>query len=456
MDEEYDVIVCGTGLKECILSGLLSVSGKKVLHLDRNPYYGGECASLNLTNLWERFRPGETPPKAMGVNRDWNVDLVPKFVMASGDLVKILLKTKVSRYLEWKSCDRSYVYQPTEGGMFSSAKSIHSIPVTAQEGLKTSLMGILEKPRFINFIQFVNGWDKNDPSTFQGLDPKRHTMAQVFNKFSLQESTIDFIGHAVALYCNDDYLNKACGPTLDKLKLYLDSLLQYGGSPFIYPLYGLGGLPEGFSRLSAINRGTYMLNKEVDGFEYDDNGKVIGVRSGDEVAKCSLVICDPSYAKEEKTQAVGKIIRKICILGAPIPDTKNVSGAPATSCQIILPQKQLKRQNDIYIMMVSHSHCIAAKDKYVAIVSTVVETDNPLREIEPAVRLLGPVLESFDSISDYRVPTDDGSADQVFVTSSYDPMSHFEDASAEVLAMWKQITGTDLDLTYTPDDEDEG
>jgi hypothetical protein len=30
MDQEYDVIVLGTGLKECILSGLLSVSGKKV------------------------------------------------------------------------------------------------------------------------------------------------------------------------------------------------------------------------------------------------------------------------------------------------------------------------------------------------------------------------------------------------------------------------------------------
>lgn len=30
MEEEYDVIVLGTGLKECILSGLLSVDKKKV------------------------------------------------------------------------------------------------------------------------------------------------------------------------------------------------------------------------------------------------------------------------------------------------------------------------------------------------------------------------------------------------------------------------------------------
>lgn len=46
MNEEYDAIVLGTGLKECILSGMLSVSGKKVLHVDRNKYYGGESTSI--------------------------------------------------------------------------------------------------------------------------------------------------------------------------------------------------------------------------------------------------------------------------------------------------------------------------------------------------------------------------------------------------------------------------
>jgi Rab GDP dissociation inhibitor len=456
MDEEYDVIVCGTGLKECILSGLLSVSGKKVLHLDRNDYYGGECASLNITNLWQKFRPGTEPAKTLGANREWNVDLIPKFIMGSGDLVKILLKTKVSRYLEWKACDRSYVYNPQEGGFFSGAKSIHSVPTTAQEGLKSSLMGILEKPRFINFIQFVVNWNDDDKATQQGVDPKRHSMEQIYQKFGLQETTIDFIGHAVALETNDDYLKKACGPTIKKMKLYVESLMQIGGSPFIYPLYGLGGLPEGFSRLSAINRGTYMLHKPVDGFVYDEAGKVCGVKSGEEVAKCKMVICDPSYADPKKSKLTKQIIRKICILGAPIPETKNKDGQPALSCQIIMPQKQFKppRKNDVYIMMVSWAHSIAAKDKYVAIVSTVVETQNPEAELAPAVKLLGPVLEQFTSISEFREPVDDGTADQVFVTTSYDPSSHFEDASAEVKTMWKTITGEELDLTV-PEGGDE-
>jgi Rab GDP dissociation inhibitor len=46
MDEEYDAIILGTGLKECVLAGLLGVAGKKILHIDRNKYYGGESASI--------------------------------------------------------------------------------------------------------------------------------------------------------------------------------------------------------------------------------------------------------------------------------------------------------------------------------------------------------------------------------------------------------------------------
>jgi Rab GDP dissociation inhibitor len=42
------------------------------------------------------------PPQNYGANRDWNIDLIPKFVMSNGNLVKMLLHTKVTRYLEWQ------------------------------------------------------------------------------------------------------------------------------------------------------------------------------------------------------------------------------------------------------------------------------------------------------------------------------------------------------------------
>lgn len=57
-DGEYDAIILGTGLTECIISGLLSVDGKRVLHLDRNNYYGGDSASLSLNDLFDKFNGG--------------------------------------------------------------------------------------------------------------------------------------------------------------------------------------------------------------------------------------------------------------------------------------------------------------------------------------------------------------------------------------------------------------
>lgn len=132
MDEEYDAIVLGTGLKECILSGMLSVSGKKVLHIDRNKYYGGESASITpLEELFTRFGV-DGPAEKYHRGRDWNVDLIPKFLMANGLLVKLLIHTGVTRYLEFKSIEGSYVYK---GG------KIAKVPVDQKEALASDLMG---------------------------------------------------------------------------------------------------------------------------------------------------------------------------------------------------------------------------------------------------------------------------------------------------------------------------
>ena len=48
-----------------------------------------------------------------------------------------------------------------------------------------------------------------------------------------------------------------------------------------------------------------MLDKPVDEIVTED-GKLVGVRSGTEVARCSMVICDPTYAKD-RCKNVGQV-----------------------------------------------------------------------------------------------------------------------------------------------------
>lgn len=203
-------------------------------------------------------------------------------------------------------------------------------------------------------------------------------------------------------------------------------MARYGKSPYIYPLYGLGELPQSFARLSAIYGGTYMLDKQIDEIVTDSDGKFVGVTSGGETVKAKQVIGDPSYfgagkeADGGKVRVVedGKVVRAICLLKHPIPGTDD-----SDSCQIIIPQNQVNRRNgkvstnsctifnsnssDIYIAMVSSTHNVCAKDIYVAIVSTIVETDKPELEIAPGLNLLGPihdksVVELFFSKFDLR------------------------------------------------------
>lgn len=447
MNEGYDAIVCGTGLTECMLSGLLSVAGKKVLHVDRNSYYGAEAASLNLTNLFAKFRPDEQPPPEYGQNRDWNADLIPKFIMADGKLVKILVTTKVTRYLEWRSVAGTFVYQYQAGGIMSNAKYIHKAPATDMEALKSPLMGMMEKKRCVSFFQFVNGFNRDDQATWQGMDVTQATMAQVYEKFGLGQNTIDFLGHAIALHTEDSYLMQVALPTIEKMQLYISSIARYGQSPFIYPVYGLGGLPEGFSRLAAINGGTYMLNRPVDGFLYGEDGRVAGIHSEGEVAHAPLVICDPSYVVgTEKVRPIGKVIRTICLLNHPIPETND-----ASSCQIIVPQRQVQRRSDIFILCVSSHHCAVPPGWFLAIVSTTIETSTPEVELKPALDLLGPIQDCFTQVCDLYEPTDDGFGDGVFVSRSLDATSHFESVADDVLDLYQRITGQPLDMSIPTD-----
>ena len=177
-------------------------------------------------------------------------------------------------------------------------------------------------------------------------------MKEVYDKYGLEATTRDFIGHSMALYQSDEYIQQPgmAKETVQRIRLYVNSMARYGKSPYIYPLYGLGELPQGFARLSAIYGGTYMLNTTVEEIEYDERGRVAGIRATmkgrDEAGegmrfatKTKKIIADPSYFPG-KVRVVAHLLKAICILNHPVANTDN-----ADSAQLIIPQSQIGRKN---------------------------------------------------------------------------------------------------------------
>lgn len=186
---------------------------------------------------------------------------------------------------------------------------------------------------------------------YTGLKLNQCSMKEVYDKYGLEATTRDFIGHSMALYQTDEYINQkgVAKETVQRIRLYVNSMARYGKSPYIYPLYGLGELPQGFARLSAIYGGTYMLNTTIDEIIYDGN-KATGIKAtmkerGDEgegmkfSTKTKKIIADPSYFPG-KVQVTGHLLKAICILTHPVQYTDN-----SDSAQLIIPQSQVGRKN---------------------------------------------------------------------------------------------------------------
>ncbi|KAH0572625.1 Rab GDP dissociation inhibitor [Spironucleus salmonicida] len=444
MEQTYDAIVLGTGLKEGILSALLSVHGKKVLHMDRNKYYGGDCASLRLTQLYEFFNEDPaTIPKNFGKDGDWNVDMIPKFILASGDLMKTLTHADCLMYLDFGKVAGSFVYSKNE---------IQKVPSTVKEALTSKLMGLFEKKRMGSFLQDINDYLYNNKP--MKLDPTKCTCSELFDSYKFEPGTREFLLHAMALQTNDMALRQVALPILEKIQLYGASTQRYGSSPYIYPIYGLGDIPQAFARLSAVWGGTYMLDKQVDEILIND-GKVEGVRCGDEKVYSKIVIGDPSYFPD-LVQSVGKVGRGICILQGAIKRCVDQSDQEKdqdgnliqhTSAQIIIPGSQCDRDDDIYVTTQGFNHRTTPKNLCIGFVSGQVQ-GNDQKELKAGFELLNQagILKSFYRTTDIYVPKPEAKDMNIFISKSYDATSHFESTIKDALEMYTLISGEVLDL----------
>ncbi|TNN85543.1 Rab GDP dissociation inhibitor alpha [Liparis tanakae] len=361
--EEYDIIVLGTGLK-----------------------------------LFKKFKvPG--PAESLGLGKEWNIDLIPKFFLANGELVKVLVHTEVTRYLDFKVVEGSYVYK---------AGKVHKVPGTEEDVMHSpDLMGMFDKRRFRKLLLFALNFDARNPRTCQDVDPDKMTTRDLFIRFDLGPDVMEFTGHAIALHSSESYLDQPCGETIRRIQLYSESLSR-NPSPYLYPVYGLGELPQGYARLSAEYGGTFLLNRTVDELVMD-GGKVKAVKSEGKLFHCKQLICDPSYVPN-RVRKVGRVIRVIYI----------------------------------YISVVSHVHNVASDGMYIATVSTTAETSDPEKEVQPGLELLEPIMQKFVSISHMLVPNEDGKKSQIFVSRSYDAINHFEAEYEDIKDMYQRITGAAL------------
>ncbi|KAG1729069.1 FAD/NAD-P-binding domain-containing protein [Suillus paluster] len=252
MDNHFDVIVLGTGLTESITAAALSKAGFKVAHIDPNPYYGADQASLSLDELaqWEENHSatnhGELPPHA----RQYSVSLAPSVIPSIGPFISSLIASGVSRYGSFKLLGRVVIY---DGGV------LKDVPQSKDDIFQNKAMSLLEKRRVTRFLMFAAGeFENREELHGQENSPLLDFLQKTF---LLSGATARAIAYALG-YCY--FPSETTLPALHRIRTYLKASGRYGSSSFLIGYYGGSGeIAQGFCRASAVSGGVYILGRPI-------------------------------------------------------------------------------------------------------------------------------------------------------------------------------------------------
>eukprot|EP00439_Symbiodinium_sp_Y106_P075492 s768_g15.t1 len=215
----------------------------------------------------------------------FSLDIVPRLLFGRSDYVDVLVESGVARYLEFQGLKSARVLTPE--GLFA-------VPLTKSEIFQDAHLSKPEKRtlmRFITSIQPFVGSLSFQSAAQLGVDQVRKVKGpteldsgssvssvlgvdlqepwhRFLEKQQLSQRLQEFITYSICLWdwsppsSSYPWPELSCGEALRRLGSFVSSLGMYGrgtSMPLLYPMYGVAEIAQGFTRMSALHRGTYAL-----------------------------------------------------------------------------------------------------------------------------------------------------------------------------------------------------
>ncbi|XP_012502591.1 PREDICTED: rab proteins geranylgeranyltransferase component A 1 [Propithecus coquereli] len=180
--------------------------------------------------------------------RRFNIDLVSKLLYSRGLLIDLLIKSNVSRYAEFKNITRILAFR--EG-------RVEQVPCSRADVFNSKQLTMVEKRMLMKFLTFCMEFEEH-PDEYKAYE--EITFSEYLKTQKLTPNLQYFVLHSIAM------TSETSSSTIDGLKAtknFLHCLGRYGNTPFLFPLYGQGELPQCFCRMCAVFGGIYCLRHSV-------------------------------------------------------------------------------------------------------------------------------------------------------------------------------------------------
>lgn len=386
--DQCDVVIAGTGLIESILAAALAWQGSNVLHIDTNNYYGDNTATLTIDQLknWvQKVNNNEVdgfknallyiPSGNELKSRDFGIDLTPKILFAKSDLLSLLIKSRVYKYLE---------FLPLSSFHFFENDNFEKMSNTKQDIFTNQSLSLITKRSLMKFIKFAIDWE-NQQDVWENY--KKESIEKFLKEqFKLEKPQIFELIFSIGL-CNN--LSISTPEALARIKRYLISFDVYGNFPVMYSKYGgAGEISQGFCRSAAVAGTTYKLNTRLETF--DPKTKIAKFSDNSKIKVNEQVILSPSQAplnskfipnQDYEIQRLTVIVKKDC---------KEWFENGESASIVVFPSGSLSNNNKeaVQAIIMSEDTGITAKDTCVWYLSTTEKGQKGRYDLENALKAM--------------------------------------------------------------------
>ncbi|XP_075235250.1 rab escort protein [Lycorma delicatula] len=187
--------------------------------------------------------------------RKFNLDLAPKLLFARSAFVELLISSNIARYAEFRSVTRVLTYLDNR---------LEPVPCSRADVFATKHVSVVEKRMLMKLLTLCIENPPDANTEFTGFEDK--PFVEYLNSKKLTPNLQHYVLYAIAMASE----KTPCMEGVARTQKFLNSLGRYGNTPFLWPMYGSGELPQCFCRLCAVFGGVYYLKRAAEGVVIGD------------------------------------------------------------------------------------------------------------------------------------------------------------------------------------------
>ena len=119
--------------------------------------------------------------------------------------------------------------------------------------------------------------------------PEDSKFLDLLKKLKLTKNLIHYILYAICMGNDETSFKQG----VENVRQFIQSIGRYGNTPFLFPMYGCGELPQSFCRLCAVFGGVYCLKRELSNLqvlEDPESEMKVSVKCGEQTIKAKNIV----------------------------------------------------------------------------------------------------------------------------------------------------------------------